>query len=227
MEDFGNITGEEITKQYIDKFYNSLVKSIDKNIYNRIKKPLYDSIVWYINHYNLNQEIFGYEILSYLVLLCELNIIDRYEVESLSKVANITSGYKMANTHFIFNFPKEAHDYDIEYYYKEMDLWLMNLNAMGISYDNPKFQAIFMHHKYREHPKDSDWVKYMTIYLYQSDKYNEDDYYDIYGSIDNDKEGYKEFLILNGMNEKLEKTKIEIILESYINMKLGYQKRIK
>ena len=227
MEGNKIVTRDSLINENMDMFFQSLLNSVDIDVMEKIKDKFYSFFAWYVSNYNLDQDRFGYEILSYLIFLYKHNLLDQITVKSLSNTARLTSGYKIPKVHFLFNFPKEYHDYDIEDYYKEMIGWLRNLSERGICFENDKFIAIFNHHKYRTNPCSNDWVNYMTAYLYQNQTYNTSDYYKIYGAIDANKEEYKDYLELNGMKDNLEKEKVEAILDSYINMKLGYQKRIK
>ena len=221
------VTTDSIFESLDNLFFENILNSLNKDVADAVKDKFHDAYLWYISYYELEKDRFGFEMLSYLIFLYQHNLLDRFDLKSLSGVAVVANGYKIPSAHFILVIPKEAHDLNIDYYYNQINHLVESCCDKNVTHSNPKLNSILNYHKNRKDPRYDDWVILMTSYLYQSQDFNEDEYGIIYEAINNNKEEYKDFLEFNGFKDKIPKEKLEVILEAFINMKLGRKKIIK
>lgn len=224
----GNIiTSDNLFESLDNMFFENILNSLNKDVSDAVKDKFHDAYLWYTSYYELEKDRFGFEMLSYLIFLYQHNLLDQFNLKSLSEVAVIANGFKIPSTHFLLVFPKEAHDLNIDYYYKQMNHLVDNLGPEDVIHSNPRLDSILTYHKNRKDPRYGDWVCHMTSYLYQNPDFNEEDIDAIYKTINENIDEYKDFLDFNGYNDKISSEQLEVILEAFINMKLGIKKVIK
>lgn len=226
--EFGKIyTRDNLFESLDNLFFENILNSLNKDVADAVRDKFHDAYLWYISYYELEKDRFGFEMLSYLIFLYQHNLLDQFNLESLSEVAAIANGFKIPSTHFLLVFPKEAHDLNMDYYYRQIGHIIDNLGSKDVICSNPRLNSILTYHKNRIDPRYDDWVSHITSYLYQSTDLTEEDVETIYKSINENKEEYKDFLDFNGYKNNISSESLEVILKAFINMKLGRKKIIK
>lgn len=220
------VTTDNMFESLDNLFFENILNSLNRDVADAVRDKFHDAYIWYISYFELEKDRFGFELLSYLIFLYHHNLLDQFNLKSLSVAAFVANGFKIPSAHFVLAFPKEAHDFNIDFYYRQIDRLIDNICDKNVNYSNPRLDSILNYHKNRYNPRNDDMVIYMTAYLYQSSNFNEEDYKIIYKAINDNREEYKDFLDFNGYNDKIPKEQLEIILEAFINMKLGRKKII-
>ena len=220
------ITREEMNETHIDMFFSNLFNHIEKEIADKITEHFYQGLTWYVNNYHLDSEKFGFEFLSYLIFLCDHNLIDKYSLESLINAAPMADGCRIPRTHFALVFPKEYHDYNLEDYYSVFTLMFYKGGRDGKAV-NEKFNLIIKNWIYLFRGDDKNgWISDIGAYLYQSEVYDEIDCEDVYYAILNNPGEFIDYLELNGVDKKTSNRDLELVFDNYISMKINSQNHI-
>ena len=56
--------------------------------------------------YHNDFELFGYALLTYLIVLSDNNLIDDYSLDSLAEVAPFSGTLSLLDVHFMINYPR-------------------------------------------------------------------------------------------------------------------------
>lgn len=237
MDELECLSDNEITKEYIGMFFNNMVKHIDIETQNNIKNKYIETYRWYLNTYHINFDLFGYGLLTYLIFLSDNNLIDDYTLDSLAEVAPFSGSLSILDVHFFVNYPKVYHDTYPKLYYENMRYWV---SSQATFYDisflsKEKLVSLCNYYKkiknnvkdYLKKANYNDYLEELIIYLYQSDEYNEDNYYILFNNLENDYASFIEDINLNGIWKTSNIDNIEKILDSYIKKTLNGKKLIK
>lgn len=223
------ITRDKLISDYVDPYFKHLFNHIDENILNKIRNIFYECATWYKVNCDNNYEEFIYRFLAYLLFLYDNNLLESFTFISFKNALLYEPNVYVLDYHYLLTYPKHYHDHKINDYYKELSIGFRTFPSYGMKYkpfENYKYKEIHnICSGIIENLSTDNWITYMACYLYQCDNYEE--VFPIMEHIANNKEEYYEFLDVYGMNNELPFDKVELILESYIKYKLGFEKKKK
>ena len=237
MDELECLSDNEITKEYIGMFFNNMVKHIDIETQNDIRNKFIETFRWYLNTYNIDFDIFGYSLLSYLIFLSDNKLIDDYSLDSLVEVAPFCGSLSILDVHFFISYPKLYHDTNPKLYYENMMCWCSSQSSKLISTDFNNYKLMSLCEYYvdiKNNTKDffkisnfNDYLDELIVYLYQSNQYSGEDLNILFNSIKNNYGAFIEDINLNGIWRTSNVDNIEQIFDCYIKKTLNVKKYIK